>query len=102
MRSTTVEEFGERNHVACGAAAPAVEKLRFGNEHGDKPINRLGTWHISEIIGAKADTPEAANNLLTVLRVLLGYAVTIEVIESNPALGVKRFKGAGRGFPYLN
>src|SRR6516164_2959836 len=59
---------------------------RFRNEHGDKPISRLGRAHIKEIIGAKAETPEAANNLLKVLRVLLDYAISIEMIASNPAI----------------
>ena len=31
--------------------------------------------HLKDMIGAKADKPHAANNLLKVLRVLLGYAV---------------------------
>jgi integrase len=71
---------------------------RFRNEHGDKPISRLGRAHIKDIIGAKAETPEAANNLLKVLRVLLDYAVSIEMIASNPAIGVKRYKNRSEGF----
>jgi integrase len=61
---------------------------RFRNEHGDNPISRLGSAHIRQIIGAKSATPEAANNLLKVLRVLL----------SNPAIGVKRYRRQGEGF----
>jgi integrase len=71
---------------------------RFRNEHGDKPISRLGRAHIKDIIGAKAETPEAANNLLKVLRVLLDYAVSIEMLASNPAIGVKRYKSRSEGF----
>jgi hypothetical protein len=41
---------------------------RFRNEHGGKPVKGLGRPHIKAIIGAKASTPEAANNLLKVLR----------------------------------
>jgi integrase len=63
---------------------------RFRNEHGDKPISRLGRVHIKEIIGAKATTPEAANNLLKVLRLILNYAVSIDMLQSNPAIGIKR------------
>jgi integrase len=70
---------------------------RFRNEHGDKPLARLGRAHIKEIIGAKANTPEAANNLLKVLRVLLGYAVSIDMIASNPAIGVQRYRNHGDG-----
>src|SRR5262245_2738629 len=58
---------------------------RFRAEHGRKPINRLGRAHIKDIIGAKADTPEAANNLLKVLRLLLAYALDQGMINTNPA-----------------
>jgi integrase len=57
----------------------------------------LSRRHISEIIGAKANTPEAANNLLKVLRVLLDYAVGQEMIASNPTIGVKRYRTRGDG-----
>jgi integrase len=70
---------------------------RFRNEHGTKPISRLGRAHIKDIIGAKASTPEAANNLLKVLRVLLSHAVEIGMIASNPAIGVKRYRSHGDG-----
>ena len=79
-----------------GLAASTQSKNRgiiekFRNEHGDKPINRLRRAHINEIIGAKADTPEAANNLLKVLRLLLNYAVRIDMIAANPTTGVKKY-----------
>jgi len=44
-----------------------------------------------QIIGAKANAPEAANNLLKVLRLLFNYAVKIEMIPSNPAIGIERY-----------
>jgi len=65
--------------------------------HGDKPLKGLRRAHISQIIGAKAETPEAANNLLKVLRVLLDYAVGQEMIDSNPTVGVKRYRSRGEG-----
>jgi integrase len=71
---------------------------RFRVEHGDKPVSRLGRAHIKDVIGAKANTPEAANNLLKVLKVLLNYAVSIEMIASNPAIGVKRYRKRGEGY----
>lgn len=70
---------------------------RFRATHGRKPVRGLGRRHISEIIGAKADTPEAANNLLKVLRVLLDYAVGQEMIDGNPAIGVERYRSRGDG-----
>jgi integrase len=70
----------------------------FRREHGDKPLARLERDHIRNIIGAKAETPEAANNLLKTLRLLLNYAVDIGMIAGNAAIGVKRFKSRGEGF----
>lgn len=73
-----------------------IEKFRLA--HGDKPMNGLGVAHIKDIIGAKADTPEAANNLLKVLRVILGYAVSVGMIASNPAAAVKKYRSRSEGF----
>jgi integrase len=70
----------------------------FRREHGDKPLARLERDHVRNIIGAKAGTPEAANNLLKTLRLLLNYAVDIGILAANPAIGVKRFKSRGEGF----
>ena len=70
---------------------------RFRALHGNKPLKGLRRAHVKDIIGAKAETPEAANNLLKVLRVLLDHAVDQEMIDSNPAMGVKRYRSRGEG-----
>ncbi|MFZ2078604.1 MAG: hypothetical protein WAV38_18500 [Xanthobacteraceae bacterium] len=49
-------------------------------------------------MAAKAATPEAANNLIKILRVMLNYAVELDMIESNPATDIKRYKSRGDGF----
>jgi integrase len=83
---------------------PSTQRLRrnlierFREQHGDKPINGLGPRHVMEIIGAKASTPEAANNLLKALRHVLDVAVAMELIKTNPAAGLKRFRSRGEGF----
>ena len=73
-----------------------IEKFRLA--HGDKPLKSLGVAHIKDIIGAKAATPEAANNLLKVLRVILSYAVSVGMIASNPATGVRKYRSRSEGF----
>jgi integrase len=73
-----------------------IEKFRLA--HGDKPLKGLGVAHIKDIIGAKAATPEAANNLLKVLRVILSYAVSVGMIASNPATGVRKYRSRSEGF----
>jgi integrase len=70
---------------------------RFRAEHGHRPLKDLQSFHVRSIIGAKADTPEAANNLLKVLRVVLDYAVSEGMIASNPATHLKRYSSKGEG-----
>jgi site-specific recombinase XerD len=42
--------------------------------------------------------PAAANNLVKILRMLLNYAVSLDMIDSNPATGVKPYKINSDGF----
>jgi hypothetical protein len=70
---------------------------RFRAEHGHRTMKDLQTTHVRKIIGDKASTPEAANNLLKVLRVVLNFAAGEGMIASNPALAVKRYKSRGEG-----
>jgi integrase len=71
---------------------------RFRAEHGSKPLKGLQRKHIQQIIGDKSDTPQGANNLLKALRVILAYAVDQEMISTNPAVGVKKYKSQGDGY----
>jgi integrase len=70
---------------------------RFRVEHGHRVLKDLQTTHVRAIIGRKASTPEAANNLLKILRVILNFAAGEGMIASNPALAVKRYKKRGEG-----
>jgi integrase len=70
----------------------------FRRQHGTKPLKGLTRAHIHGIVGAKAKTPGAANNLLKALKVMLAFAVDIGLVETNPALGIKRYKSRGGGF----
>jgi integrase len=70
---------------------------RFRAKHGHCLLRDLQTSHVRNIIGGMASTPEAANNLLKALRVILNYAVGEQMIASNPALIVKGYKKRGDG-----
>jgi integrase len=72
-----------------------IEPFRL--EHGTKPLKDLHRKHITAIIGAKADKPEAANHLLKTLRIILSYAVTQEMLDNNPAAGIKKYRSQGEG-----
>jgi len=61
----------------------------FRIRHGDKSIAKLEQHHIEAIIGEKAGRPSAQRNLLRVLRVLLGFAVSQKMRRDNPALGIR-------------
>jgi len=70
---------------------------RFRAEHGHRLLKDLQSGHLRTIMGAKANTPEAANNLIKFLRVVLDYAVNNNMIAHNPAVGVKRYTNKGEG-----
>jgi integrase len=71
---------------------------KFRAAHGTKPLRGLRREHLAQLIAAKAkDTPEAANNLLKVLRIMLAYAAALNMIPSNPAKEIRRYKSHGQG-----
>jgi integrase len=65
---------------------------RFRAEHGHRPLRELRREHLRAIMGTMEKTPEAANNLLKVLRVVLNHAVENNTIAANPAIGIKRYR----------
>jgi integrase len=71
---------------------------RFRTEHGTKPVRLLKREHIAAIIAARAQTPHAANNLLKTLHTLFEHAVAINMITTNPAADVKKFRTQSDGF----
>jgi integrase len=83
---------------------PSTQKMRrniitaFCREFGANPVKLLSRRHVADIIGAKADTPMAANNLLKCLRLLLDLAVEREMIAANPAIGVKLYRSKSEGY----
>jgi integrase len=90
--------------AAFCALQPSTQVLRrgvieaFRVQHGTKPLRGLTRAHIHSIVGAKAGTPEAANNLLKALKVMLGFAVDIGLLDLNPTTGIKRYKSRGGGY----
>ncbi|MGD0316021.1 MAG: tyrosine-type recombinase/integrase [Xanthobacteraceae bacterium] len=64
-----------------------LEALRV--RHGDKRVALLEQRHIEAMLAEKAGKPSAQRNLLRVLRLLLGFAVSERLRRDNPALGVK-------------
>ena len=50
---------------------------RFREEHGELPVAKLSRKHLVTFMGAKAGTPQAANNWLKVVKLLLDLAVDL-------------------------
>lgn len=71
---------------------------RFRAEHGDKPVALMEPRHIRKIIASKADTPNAANNLLNILRMLMRHAIEEDWIVSDPTIGVRPIRVKSDGF----
>jgi integrase len=70
----------------------------FRTKHGDKSIAGLERHHIEAILVEKAGKPSAQRNLLGVLRLLLGFAVSQKMRRDNPALGIELPTIATSGF----
>jgi integrase len=71
---------------------------RFRAEHGDKRVALLGREHVERMVGAKAATPSAARNFLSMLRVLVRFAIETGIRPDDPTLGVRRVKIRTVGF----
>ena len=70
---------------------------RIAGKVGNAPLAALTAAHIRAAMNAMADRPGAANELLKAMRVVLGHAVDMGLIERNPARDVRRLKTRGRG-----
>lgn len=70
----------------------------FREKHGKRMIRDLRREHLKAIIGDMAERPQAANRLLSLLKIMLGHALDNGWIAANPAQGVKGFSKKTKGF----
>ena len=71
---------------------------RFREEHGDRMAATLPRRKIIEFMGRKADTPNAANFLLRMIRALMQHAVDVGLRDDDPTQNVRKFDVGGGGF----
>lgn len=71
---------------------------KFREEHGTKPLEGFGRKVVMHMMGKMQDRPEAANNLLKRLKVLMTFAVDMGMLPANPLSRMKLFKNDGDGF----
>ena len=69
----------------------------FRTDYGDLPVKGLTRGVLDGLMGKKANTPMAANNLIKVLRYLLDHAVAVNMVAANPAIGVRKYRQKGDG-----
>lgn len=67
-----------------------LERFLVGNGH--RLVAQMKREHVSRIIGAMAETPAAANNLLKNLRVLMGFAIVNNWRVDDPTAKIKKFR----------
>jgi len=70
---------------------------RLCKQDGDKPVAGLQRWHIVNMMNLRSDQPEAANALLTMLRVLMKHGVDTGLRQDNPARDVQRARSKSDG-----
>lgn len=71
---------------------------RFREQHGEKRVATIERKHIKAIIGAMAETPSAANNLLDRIKALMGLALDIGMRKDDPTVRLRGFRVQGEGF----
>lgn len=71
---------------------------RFRVAHGHRIVKEMERQHVQKIIGAKAETPAAANNLLRMIRMLMRHAVDLGWRRDDPTQGVRKVKNKSAGF----
>lgn len=70
----------------------------FREIHGKRMMRDLRREHVKAIIGDMADRPQAANRLLSLLKIMLDHGLDNGWIAANPAQGVKGFSKKTKGF----
>jgi integrase len=69
-----------------------------GIRRGDKPYAQMEPRNVRALRDERAETPEAANQVVKMLRQVFGYAVVAELAKSNPAKEVPYLRSGSEGF----
>jgi len=70
---------------------------RFKEEHGHRTVAGMQRKHVKSILNKKAHTPNAANNLLKKLKIIMRLALDLEIRSDDPTLCVKMLKVKSSG-----
>ena len=70
----------------------------FRLKNGSVKVASIEGRHIRDLMAKKAETPEAANGQLRILRAILKHAVETGIRDDNPAMAVKKIRSRSQGF----
>jgi integrase len=70
----------------------------FRKQHGKRMIRDLRREHVKALIGDMAERPQAANRLLSLLKLMLDHALDNGWIRANPAQAIRGFSKKTKGF----
>jgi integrase len=91
--------YGSPEFKALAASSQAVRRAvldRFGREHGDKIMHAMPTKFLRALLDAME--PTTAKNWLAAIRALTAYAIKVDLIETDPTLGIRLRRMTGDGF----
>ena len=71
---------------------------RFRAEHGHRRVADLAREHVRAILAKKSATPQAANNLRKIIRLLMRFAIEKGWRRDDPTLEVKAIRVRSEGF----
>lgn len=73
-----------------------IERIR--TDYGDLSVRGIQADHIRKMRDKRKATPSAANNLLKVMRWIMGFAVERNMRPDNPVIGIKALRIESDGF----
>lgn len=97
--------FKELGAITRATYRNIVEKLRArplkpgsAIKLGELPVKQLDAQAVGKLIAGKAETPAAANRLLSILRLLMRFAVAERLRADDPTRDVRRVRHRTEGF----
>lgn len=73
-----------------------LEQLR--TNHGTKSLAGLERRHVKAMMAEKGEKTAAANNVLRAVKMLVGFAISMDMMKHDPAHGVKAIRSRSKGF----
>lgn len=76
-----------------------LDNFRQEKDRGQRPIKGFERQHMDAILGKMADRPGAANNLLKRVKVITRFAVDMNIIKTDPLIGMRKLKYKTKSIP---